>query len=119
MIKDTLREYSDGQAITATAVSTKELDNGSVTNNMNQPLIVRAKVDGTGAGTIQPVLQHKDVGGAFADVMAGAAVVGSTIKAGDDLFNGHYPKGVKQITRINYVVSSAVTVTVDAFDGVA
>ena len=120
MIIDSLREYSVAQgAITATAASTNKLDGGSVSNNIGTRLMAVATVAGTGAGTIQVVLQDSADNSSFADVLAGAPIVGSTIAAGDELINVSYPKTVRRYTRLNYVVVSTVgAVKVNAFDAI-
>ena len=72
--------FSDDQAITAAAASTNSLDFGEVAPNRGTGRKIMAEVIVTetfvivGAETLTIALQHKDEGGAFADLATTGAI---------------------------------------------
>ncbi|MBA1159383.1 Bbp16 family capsid cement protein [Microvirga mediterraneensis] len=116
MIQDKQLEFSNAQAITATASSTNVIDlgpkNGRGTTGPGTPIEFTVGQTFVGAGTLTIQIRTSD----SAD-MSGATVVAASpaftaadLVAGKDLpYYPHIPVNTKRYVDLNYVASSAFT----------
>lgn len=131
-ILDKQLQYSDKQAITATAVSTNVVDAGATKNaaigrdlGAGTPLYLFVNVSqsftASGAATLQVTLQDSADNATFADVASIGPLSLAQLTAGKG-FNVGFPVPTRRYTRINYTVSTgpmtAGVVSAHVVDGV-
>ena len=121
MIIDKELEFSDGQAITATAVSTNVVDLGQTVDVApGVPLKVRAQVDATFNNlTSLNIAVQTDTVENFASetILFSKDVVLADLVAGADIDLGILPEGCQQYLRLDYTVTGTnpTTGSVSAF----
>lgn len=125
MIKDYELEFSDGQVLTASAVSTNIIDQGAAGDAIaggEMFLVIRCGtlLDSAGeAATLTVKLQDdSDVAfGTVRDVYVSAAIAEAAIAANTELLKIRLPLGLKRYLRVSYVVGTEnfTTGTIDAF----
>lgn len=117
-ILDAHNQYSDAQALVATAVSTNVIDHGSDRDlGIGEPLVVQVTVDVSAvtAGTLTVTLQTDSVvgfGGATTVAQSGA-IAQATLVAGYRLVLGvPADKSMNRFSRLNYTIATITAVTV-------
>lgn len=113
MINDQLCLYSDGQAVSATATSTKKIDNKFNGDDYSgvRTLFVHVGSGWTGGGTVTVTLEHCDTeSGAYttAATLVSAATADKT-DANGFLYIGQLPRGLKRFRQLKYTVANTVT----------
>ena len=131
-ILDKQLQYSDKQAITATAVSTNVVDAGATKNpaigrdlGAGTPLYLFVNVSQTftaaGAATLQVTLQDSADNATFADVASLGPFSLAQLTAGKG-YNVGFPVPTRRYTRVNYTVATgpmtAGVVSAHVVDGV-
>lgn len=121
MIIDTLNEYSDSQAITASAASTNVIDHGATGDAIGHELYLHIKCmeDVATATSITFALQTDTVEN-FASpttLFTTGAIAIAGLTAGAEVARVRMPKGKQQYTRVYYTVtgSDATAGEFDAF----
>jgi hypothetical protein len=121
MIIDTLNEYSDSQAVTATAASTNVIDhlNGGDAIGNELYLHILCQEDVATATSITFALQTDTVEN-FASpttLFTTAAIVIANLTAGTEVVRVRVPKGMQQYSRVYYTIggSNATAGKFDAF----
>lgn len=115
-ILDKQLQYSDKQAITATAVSTNVVDAGATKNpaigrdlGAGTPLYLFLNVSQTftaaGAATLQATLQDSADNATFADVASLGPFTLAQLTAGKGFWVG-FPIPTRRYTRVNYTVAT-------------
>lgn len=122
MILDKNMEFSDAQAVTASAASTNVVDTGIANANLGdgRPKRVEAVVntDFATCDSIKFTLQECDtVGGSYTTLLDGVAVLVAAAVSGKKLFSGALPTQHKRFLRGYYTIagSNATAGKVDAF----
>lgn len=115
---DAQNQYSDAQALVATAVSTNVIDHGSDRDlGIGEPLVVQMNVDvlAVTAGTLTVTLQTDTVVGfgSAVTVAQSGAIPTATLVAGYRLILGlPADKTMARFSRINYTIVTITTITV-------
>lgn len=115
-ILDKFLQYSDKQAITATAVSTNVVDAGATKNaaigrdlGAGTPLFLAVNISqdfaASGAGTLTVTLQDSADNSSFADVASFGTLSLAQLKAGQRYWVG-LPIPTRRYTRVNYTVAT-------------
>lgn len=115
-ILDKYLQYSDKQAITATAVSTNVVDAGATKNpaigrdlGAGNPLYLFLNVSATftaaGAATLQATLQDSADNATFVDVASLGPFSLAQLTAGKGFWVG-FPIPTRRYTRVNYTVAT-------------
>lgn len=118
MILDAELIFSEKQAVTGTAESTKTLDLQVGGDAIGQELTVKAVVGAafTGGTSLQFKLQTSDDKSAWKDLIMTGAVAAADLKSGAIPFDVRVPKGAKRYLRMQYVaVGTFSGGTVSAF----
>ena len=112
MINDKLNMFSDGQAITATAVSENVLDLGVGGDDVGQGealwlnVVVGDAFAAAGAATLTIALQSSDDNSTFADVVVGGAIAKADLTAAAPALKVGLPTGLGRYLRLNYTVAT-------------
>lgn len=118
MILDADLIFSEKQAVTATAASTKVLDLQEGGDAIGQELTVKAVVGTAFAGgtSLQFKLQTSGDNSTWTDLLMTGAVAAADLKSGAIPFDVRVPKGAKRYLRMQYVAVGTFTGgTVTAF----
>ena len=118
MILDAELIFSEKQAVTTTAASTKTLDLQVGGDAIGQELTVKAVVGTAFAGgtSLQFKLQTSDNNSSWTDLIMTGTVETAELKSGAVPFDVRVPKGAKRYLRMQYVASGTFTAgTVSAF----
>ena len=118
MILDADLIFSEKQAVTATAASTKVLDLQEGGDAIGQELTVKAVVGAAFAGgtSLQFKLQPSGDNSTWTDLLMTGAVAAADLKSGAIPFDVRVPKGAKRYLRMQYVAGGTFTGgTVTAF----
>ncbi len=118
MILDADLIFSEKQAVTATAASTKVLDLQEGGDAIGQELTVKAVVGTAFAGgtSLQFKLQTSGDNSTWTDLLMTGAVAVADLKSGAIPFDVRVPKGAKRYLRMQYVAVGTFTGgTVTAF----
>lgn len=111
MILDNTLVMSDGQAITATAVSTHVIDTGPNSANLGgaAELVATAQVDTPFATltSLKATLQHSADNNTFTTLIDGVAVVAASLTAGKKLLEATIPPGHLRYLRFNFTVAGS------------
>lgn len=117
MILDKLLQYSDKQAVTATAASTNTVDAGATKNanigrdlGAGTPLFLFVNVTTTftaaGAATLTVTLQDSADNSSWNDIMTSGAIPVANLTAGRKIQLGGLPVPTRRYTRVNYTVAT-------------
>lgn len=115
---DAQNQYSDAQALVATAVSTNVIDHGSDRDlGIGEPLVVQVTIDVTsvGGGTLQVTLQSDTVvgfGTAVTVAQTGAIAAAAVIAGARILLAMPADKTMARFSRLNYTMVTMTNVTV-------
>jgi hypothetical protein len=118
---DASLQYSQKQAVTATAVSDAVIDHGVDKIGDVNPVFLEVDVNAAfvtaNGGTLQAVLQDSADGTTFRDVISSRVFAAADLSAGARLFRGSVPYGIRRYTRMNYIVGTGAFTagTVSAF----
>lgn len=118
---DAQNQYSDAQALVATAVSTNVIDHGSDRDlGIGEALAVQVSIDVTqvGGGTFQVTLQTDSVvgfGSAVTVAQTGAIAAASIVAGFRIILNMPADKTMNRFSRLNYTLVTMTAVTVTSF----
>lgn len=118
MILDAELIFSEKQAVTTTAASTKTIDLQVGGDAIGQELTVKAVVGAafTGGTSLQFKLQTSDDNSEWTDLIMTGTIAAADLKSGATPFDVRVPKGAKRYLRMQYVASGTFTAgTVSAF----
>ncbi len=119
MIIDKQLEFSDGQAITASAASANYVDTGAAGNAYEELWFVVQVATALAGGTSLAVALETDDSAAFGaakTLFATAAIPAASLTAGAQVAKVRVPPGAKRYLRANYTVVGPFTSgSVDAF----
>ncbi len=113
MIMDQAEIYSDAQAVSATAYSTRLIDNHSNGDDVvrAKTLFVHVGTGWTGGGTVAVELHDCDTeSGSYtkvAELVPASAV--TAVDGNGFLFVGPVPKGCRRYRKLRYVIANTVT----------
>ena len=116
MIIDKDNLFSDGQAVTATAVSTNAIDLGEAGDAIGQELtihvVVSGKDDFATLTSLTVQVQTSETGvttptDSYTDVLLSAAIPVASLKAGKEVFTVRVPQGLKRYVRLKYTVTGS------------
>lgn len=121
-ILDKQLEFSDAQAVTATAASTNVIDLDTAAPNIGSsgtPIYAEVRVNTTctsgGSATIDAVLQHSTDNSTFTTLVAPAQVAVAAATAGTVIMRVPLPAKHNRYLRINYTIGTA-NLTAGKFD---
>lgn len=121
-ILDKQLEFSDAQAVTATAASTNVIDLDTAAPNIGSsgtPIYAEVRVNTTctsgGSATIDAVLQDSADNSSFATLVAPAQVAVAAATAGVVIMRVPLPAKHRRYLRINYTIGTA-NLTAGKFD---
>ncbi|WP_051560472.1 Bbp16 family capsid cement protein [Marinobacterium jannaschii] len=110
MLIDINTMFSDGQAVTATAASTKSLNLGEDIGHGNlMALVIAVSEVFAGLTSLQVVIQHSDDDSTWEDVLTTAAVPVADLVAGYRFMLDKIPYNTKPYVRLRYVVAGTGT----------
>jgi len=120
---DAEREYSDAQAVTASAASTNIFDHLGDADRIPQGWLVvtvNTTCTAAGAATVKVDLQTDDNSGFTSATTAhsangGAVIAKATLVAGYEVMRIRLPQGLERYTRVFYTVATG-PLTAGAFD---
>ncbi|HEC2559664.1 TPA: hypothetical protein R2K53_005517 [Raoultella ornithinolytica] len=112
---DYLNLFSDGQAVTASAAASFDLDLGPIKGTrrdigVGEPLYLFVNVATTaaaaGAATLNVQLQTSENGSSWTTIYDSGSVALAKLVAGSRIVAAPVPMGVKKYLRLNYVVGT-------------
>jgi hypothetical protein len=111
MIRDALLNFSEDQAVTATAVSTNVLDIGLADPNMGaglpKQIEVRVEDDFATLTSLQVVVQDSADNSTFAAILEGPVVLLADLVSGARILTTRLPDVHRRYLRLNYVVAGS------------
>lgn len=110
MYIDKLLEFSDSQAVTATADSSV-IDLGPGGDAIGEELTIHVicTKDYSGAGTLTIGLKTGDTSSPAELVLSSGAIPAASLKAGREVFCVRVPQGLKRYAKLAYTVASTLT----------
>lgn len=114
-------EFSDAQAVTATAASTNVIDLTATAPNIGRGKNLMVQVacgeaaTAAGAATVTFALQDSADNSSFADIFTTGAIGKATLVAGYIVFTIAIPPTIRRYLRINYTVATG-PLTAGKFD---
>ena len=117
MIIDKELQFSDGQEVTATGVSTNTVDVGAGDLGASPlELVVLSGAEATGSGSLVVGLETSDKPDTgFSALVASRSLAAADLKAGASVLPVQVPRGAKRYLRLNYAITGTLKATLSAF----